>query len=443
MKTNIVTRFAPSPTGPFHIGSARTALFCYLFAKQNNGQLIVRLEDTDKERSEEKYEKDIKESLAWLGLDYEKENYFRQSERTDIYKTQLEKLIADDKAYWSKEEVKEEGQRDQVIRFRNSSEKVAFRDLIHGEIIMDTSDLGDFVIAKDLETPIFHFTNVVDDVEMGITHVIRGDDHISNTPRQILIMRAIGAISIPIYAHMPLILDNDRAKLSKRKHGEMVWIKTYREQGYLPEAMINFLAQLGWSPQAESHGQQGTNQEILTREELIRMFDLSKLQKGGAVFNIEKLNWLNHEYIKNLPPNRIEEELNQRWPDCPKNLRQRLVPIVTERINKFADITEAIQTGEWDYFVVQPEYKKELLKTTDYLKQTREILESISENDFSDQTKLKNTLWDFATEKGRGQVLWPLRVALTGREKSPDPFVVASVIGKEETLKRINHALDL
>ena len=219
----IITRIAPSPTGLFHLGTARTALFNYLFTRATGGTFILRIDDTDQERSKSEYTADILESLEWLGLDYDAIYY--QSARTALYRAKLEALLATDKIYWSKEEVKEVGQRDRVLRFRNPGQVVKFVDLIRGPIEFDTTDLGDFVVAKDLDTPLYHFASVVDDCDLGITHVIRGEDHISNTPRQILMTEALGG-KIPAYAHLPMILASDKTKLSKRKHGEIASIQS-------------------------------------------------------------------------------------------------------------------------------------------------------------------------------------------------------------------------
>ncbi|MFA6269797.1 MAG: glutamate--tRNA ligase family protein, partial [Candidatus Paceibacterota bacterium] len=226
----VIVRFPPSPTGLFHIGNARTFLFNYLFAKQNDGQIVFRLEDTDKERSKEEYAQDIIENLKWLQIEPDFSTTVRQSERASIYKKYIEKLIAEDKAYLSKEEVTEEGQRAEVIRFRNPNKKIKFNDLIRGDIEFDTTELKDFVIAKSIDEPIYHLAVIIDDFEMGVTHVIRGDDGISNTPRQILIQEAIGA-QRPVYAHLPMMLAPDQTKLSKRKHGEQVSVSFYKKAG--------------------------------------------------------------------------------------------------------------------------------------------------------------------------------------------------------------------
>ncbi|MFA5838513.1 MAG: glutamate--tRNA ligase [Candidatus Paceibacterota bacterium] len=441
-KDVVVVRFAPSPTGYLHIGGARTALFNYIFAKQNNGKFILRIEDTDKERSTKEYEKSILETMKWLELDYDE--IYRQSERTEIYKKYLQKMIDDGNAYISKEKPKKEGDRDEVIRFKNPNKKVIFNDLITGDVEVDTTDLGDFVIAKDLETPIFHLTNVIDDYEMGITHIIRGQDHVSNTPRQILIQEVIGA-QRPIYAHIPLILAPDKSKLSKR-HGA-VNVVEYKNSGYLSDAIINFLAFLGWNP--------GDEREILTREELIKEFKMEKVQKGGAVFNIEKLNWLNKKYIQMLSDKKFEEFVDEFMPKEIKQLSKykenisKIIPIIKERIDKFEDLRDMNERGELIYFFETPDYDTESLmwkeeenisETKKYLSEIKNILEKIDNNNFN-SVSVKDAVWNFATEKGRGNVLWPMRYVLSGIEKSPDPFILAGIFGKEETIKRIDTAI--
>jgi len=432
----VVVRFPPSPTGFLHIGGARTALFNYLFAKQNNGTILLRFEDTDKERSKREFENDIKESLAWLGLSMDGEAV-RQSERTDIYTKYLKQLVDSGAAYLSKEE-SAEGKRAEVIRFKNPNKKIVFEDLIRGTIEFDTTDLKDFVIAKSMEEPLYHLAVVVDDFEMGVTHVMRGEDHISNTPRQILIQEAINAPR-PIYAHIPLILAPDRSKLSKR-HGA-VSVLEYRKLGYLPSALVNYLALLGWNP--------GTEREIFTLDELVKSFDLSKVQKGGAIFNTEKLGWINKEHLKNYPLDEIEKRLAAACPKLSAKMLTKLAPLTLERITTLREIDEMAAQGEFDAFIGSPLYDSKLLKWKDdpdltatggRLLETRKLLERLEEKGF-DRTSVKTCLWDFATEKGRGSVLWPLRVALSGKEKSPDPFILAEILGKSETLKRIDEAV--
>jgi len=286
---NVVTRFAPSPTGPLHVGGARTALISYLYARQHGGKFILRIEDTDKERSKPEYEKDIREGLEWLGIQPDEE--YRQSDRTEIYKRYLHTLIEKNLAYVSHEQKKDGTGEIDVVRFRNQNKRVSWVDLVRKEVSFDTTELKDFVIAKSVDEPLYHLAVVVDDIEMGVTHIIRGEDHISNTSRQMLIQEALGAPT-PFYAHLPLVLAADRSKLSKRKHAEMASLSHYRSAGITPEAMLNFLALLGWHPKASDAS------EVLSLSELMEQFQLERVQKGGAVFDTNKLNWLNRHYLK-------------------------------------------------------------------------------------------------------------------------------------------------
>lgn len=430
MKNNIVTRIAPSPTGKLHIGTARTALFSYLFAKKNNGKFILRIEDTDKERSKKEYEDNILEGLEWLGLDYEKPMY-RQSERTEIYREQLKKLIASGHAYVSKETPTEPGGREEVIRFKNPNTRIKFTDVILGEIEVDTTDLKDFVIAKDLDTPLFHLTVVIDDGLMGITHVIRGQDHVPNTPRQILILEALG-FQRPVYAHIPLILSPDKSKMSKR-HGATS-VAEFREMGYLPEALINFIAFLGWNP--------GTEKEMFSLEELINEFSLEKIQKGAAVFNQEKLDWFNREYIKKMPAGELLAEI-KKYIALPDDTLTRAIPSIMERINKFNDLSDEAEFG---FYTKLPDYdaanliwkKSDKEKTLTYLEKAKELLDGA---DFTSADSIKSAVWDYSESVGRGDFLWPLRYSLSGKDKSPDPFTLAYIFGKDETISRINSAI--
>ena len=434
----IRTRIAPSPTGDLHIGTARTALFSYLFAKQNGGKFIMRIEDTDKERSEDKFEKDILEGLEWLGLTADE--MYRQSERTDVYKKYIQQMLDAGTAYISKEESKQEaGKEIEVVRLKNQNKKVKFEDMVRGEIEFDTTELGDFVIARSVDDPLYHLAVIIDDFEMGITHIIRGEDHISNTPRQILIQEALG-IERPKYAHIPLILAPDRSKMSKRRNGTS--ITEYRQKGYISEALVNYMALLGWNP--------GTEQELFTLDELVSEFSLENIQKGGAVFDIEKLNWFNREYIKKMSEAELRTKIEKYLPDNMKgsDMLRKIIPIISERMSVFGDIEKMKKAGELDYFFRQPEYDvKDLLWKQDTdLNIAKEHLEKVvslleETKDFS-QEDIKNAVWDYASEQGRGSVLWPVRYALSGRDKSPDPFQLAEVLGKEETINRINNAVD-
>ena len=438
----IITRFAPSPTGYLHMGSARTALFNHLFTRQRGGKAVLRIEDTDKERSTKEYETSIIESLKWLGLDFDET--FKQSDREEIYTRYLKKLIDDGKAYVSKETPVEAGDRTEVIRFKNPNVKITFTDMIRGEVEFDTAELKDFVIAKSLEEPLYHLAVVVDDFEMGVTHVIRGEDHISNTPRQILIQEAIGAPR-PIYAHLPIILATDKSKLSKRKHGESASLDFYHKKGYLPGAVINFLALLGWNP--------GTDQELFDIKQLESAFDLGKVQKSGAVFNVEKLDWLNRQYLLKLSDDDFSSRAAAFLPEwLPMNGRlfKRMLPLIKDKVSAFGEIAPLFgENGELRFVKEQADYKAESLlwkknpdkaSTIAHLKECRLLIESMAPEPFTAES-IKTTIWPYAESKGKGEVLWPLRMALTGQEKSPDPFVSASVLGREESLRHIDAAL--
>lgn len=439
-KERVITRIAPSPTGMLHIGTARAALFNYLFARQNSGKFILRIEDTDKERNKKEYEENVVESINWLGLQFD--GYYKQSERGDIYKKYLNKLIESGNAYISKESA---GERSEVIRFKNPNKEIAFNDIIRGEIKFDTTELGDFVIAKSLDEPLYHLAVVVDDHEMAITHIIRGEDGISNTPRQILIQQAIGA-KTPKYAHLPLVLGKDKSKLSKR-HGAAS-ISEYKDRGYSKEAIINHLAMLGWNP--------GTEQEVFTIEELIREFDLKKVSKGGAVFEIEKLDWFNKEHLRKQPKDEIIREIKNKikkqsaidTSTTPEAMFEKIYKIVIERISKITDIDELIEKRELDYFFDAPDYDPRNLiwkevgaaKTVEHLQNVSQKIESLpSEEPGADE--IKKAIWNYADEQGRGDVLWPLRYCLSGLEKSPDPFSLINILGKTESVRRVQTAI--
>jgi glutamyl-tRNA synthetase len=469
----VITRFAPSPTGFLHVGGVRTALFSYIFAKQNGGHFLLRVEDTDKERSKKEYEAEIVTDMDWLGLDYG-DNYFRQSDRLDIYKKYLKKLIDGGHAYVSKEPVevsgKAEGEKNykkpektgkgdmraEVIRFKNPNKKISIEDLIRGRVEFDTTELGDFVIAKSHDEPLYHLAVVVDDHEMNVTHVIRGEEHLSNTSRQILIQEALGAPR-PIYAHLPLILAADRSKLSKRKHGEKVSLKYYIDRGYLPQAMINYLALLGWNP--------GTDQEIFTLEELLKKFDLSKVQKGGAIFDETKLRWINKQHMLRLPKEELYTGIKESLGDfdVPGDLLIKLSPVLLERADTFGDVADMAKGSELDYLSKEPTYEAsgllwkgrgELVTTKKRLEHVLAIIEAVKDKTSADKNKnsdidtggfnkesIKIAIWDYATSDGRGEVLWPMRFALSGKEKSPDPFVLAELLGQKETIKRLKTAI--
>ncbi len=434
----VVTRIAPSPTGVLHFGTARTALFNYLYAKKHGGKFILRIEDTDKERSTKEFEQNILENLEWLGFKHDA--FYRQSERGEIYKKYLEKLIKSNKAYISKEEG---GERTEVIRFRNPNKKITFTDLIRGDITFDTTELGDFVIAKSISEPLYHLAVVVDDYEMGVTHIIRGEDGISNTPRQILIQEAIGARKTPQYAHLPLILGKDRSKMSKR-HGPTS-MTSFREKGYLKEALINYLAFLGWNP--------GDEREIFSIEELVKEFSIERVSKSGAIFDEERLNWYNREYLRKIDDVVFVEKVKKYFEKFQvadeKLLAEQLVSlknIIIERINIFDDLTDLVTAGEFDYFFEAPEISdiskiiwKEtpVVETIMHLSKVAELIQKTDQAKLKNAEDIKNLIWNYASENGKGNVLWPLRYSLSGKDKSPDPFVLISLIEKGDCLARI------
>ena len=512
-------RIAPSPTGVLHIGTARTALFNYLFAKKYDGNFILRIEDTDKERSDAKYEKDIIDGLKWLGLEWtegpEKDGKYgpyKQSERMPIYAKYLEKLLSEGKAYYcfcsedelntqkeylrsigqsliysgkckdlSTQEVVEKLKNKEpfIIRFKTPNRKVKFKDLIRGDLEFDSSLIGDIAIAKSLTLPLYNFAVVVDDFEMKISHIIRGEDLLSNTPKQILIQEALG-FSQPKYAHLPLILGSDKSKLSKR-HGA-VGLLEYKRKGYLPETMINFIAFLGWNP--------GTEKEIFSLKSLIKEFSLEKVQSGGAIFNIKRLEFLNAFYVRQKSVEKITEfcipyfikagfievteeniskplvKLSGQTELIPKqkfkiketgeiidqNYLERIISLYHERLKIFSEITELTDF----FFKKEIWYERDLLIWKDIenhnlvsaFAKLGSLLFKIEDKDWS-KDNLEKILMpeaekfgkEIGSEKGdRGYLLWPLRVSLTGHKNSAGPFEIAEILGKEKTLKRIKNA---
>ncbi len=425
----VITRFPPSPTGYLHIGSVRTALFNYLYAAKNDGTMVLRFEDTDKERSKPEYEEDILAGLNWLSIPYTLADNPRQSERGAIYQPHIARLIESGHAYEAEEG--KDGSGKKVVRFKNPNTTLVFTDEIRGEVSFDTTDLGDFVIAKNIDEPLYHLAVVIDDHEMGVTHVIRGEDHISNTPRQILILEAL-SFTRPSYAHIPLILAPDRSKLSKR-HGA-VSVNEYRAQGIIAEALINYLALLGWNP--------GGEQEVFSLAELADLFSLERVHKGGAVFDMEKLVWFNHEHLKRLSDAEYAERLKHfRHSDTDP----RLIPLIKERAKTLTEAEALIE--EYD-FLGEVSHSVELLTqngkiaaadASTHLHAVHQLLSDAEDDEFTPE-RIKEIVWPYAEAQGRGAVLWPLRTALSGKEKSPDPFTLSALLGKKATLTRIEAA---
>ncbi len=432
--SKIVTRFAPSPTGLLHLGNYRTAVFAYLFARKNDGEFILRIEDTDRERSKKEFEDNILESLEWLGLKYDK--FFRQSENIERHTFYLNKLISEGKAYISKEEAKDgSGVIKEIVRFKNPNKVVVFNDLIRGSIATDTTDLEDFVIAKSITEPLFHLAVVVDDFEEGITHILRGEDHIPNTPRQMLIQEALG-FPHPNYAHLPLVLSPDRTKLSKRKGA--LPVTSYKDKGYLPSAILNFIALIGFNP--------GGEKEIFTLDELVNVFDMLKIQKGSAILNEEKLNWTNKEHIKLESKEEQFAIIKKYFNDYDDELLKKLQITIIERITHYGELSEVV--NEFSYFKERetPVLEKLLWKETtkeNIIKHLNYILSMMDTLNFSNVEKIKEVVYAYANENGKGEVLSPLRVSLSTRDKSPDPFMLLYVLGKEESIIRIKNAINI
>ena len=437
----IVTRFAPSPTGLLHAGNYRTAVFAYLFAKHSGGTFVVRMEDTDAARSKPEYEANIHEALAWLTLPADQT--YRQSEHRPRHRELLEKLIADGTAYVSKETPLAPGDREEVIRFKNPGGTVSFTDVIRGEITTDVTDLKDFVIARSFDEPVFHFAVVVDDADEGVTHVIRGGDHISNTARQILIQRALG-LPMPLYAHLPLIFGTDHKKLSKRAGAKA--LTDYRDLGILPEALLNYLAFLGWNP--------GDDREYLSREELVGSFDLSRVQKGSAIFDEVKLLSVNQHWMRALS----DDDFIARgdFGTITAEKLRKAVPLLKERAHTFAEAREML-SGELSCLFTEPVLDRSRLvakELPEHPGMTKIALESLLEPlkalsaDVSAEA-VKEALMPLANAEeakgkgGRGAVLWPLRYALSGQERSPDPFTLVAILGPREAISRVEKAIGI
>ena len=446
---SVVVRIPPSPTGRLHIGTARTALFNYLFARHNGGAIVFRSEDTDRTRSKKEYEDEIIAGLTWLGISWD--SFSRQSEHASRHRELLEKLVGEGKAYVSAEPAKDDPSKTvEVVRLKNPGKSVTFTDLIRGDITFDMAELGDFVIARSLDDALYHFAVVVDDMDALVTHIIRGEDHISNTPRQILIQEALGAAR-PEYAHLPLILDAKRAKLSKRS-GTATSVMDYKDDGFMPEALVNYLALLGWSP--------GTPQEDFSLADLVEAFSLDGIQKSGAAWSREKLLSVNQRWMRKLPG----DEFLARLTSLPalsvgmtqKDTLVKSVPLLKERAQTFAEARELL-SGELACLFEAPalDPAKILAKEpADRSGMTVAALHGLLEplsglpDDISAETarSVVMPLADAEEAKGkggRGAVLWPLRYALSGQERSPDPFTLIALIGKQESVSRIGKALSL
>ena len=459
---SVVTRFAPSPTGYLHVGGARTALYSWLYAKSQGGEFVLRIEDTDIERSTEEAKQAILDGMQWLGLTWDKGPYY-QTERFDRYKAIIQTLLDEGKAYKCfmpaeeldaiREQQKENGEKPRypgtwrdrtdhpegqpyVIRFKNPLEgSVVFDDHVRGRIEISNTELDDLIIQRSDGTPTYNFCVVVDDWDMGISHVVRGEDHINNTPRQINILKALGA-PVPEYAHVSMILGDDGKKLSKR-HGA-VSVMQYRDDGYLPQAVKNYLVRLGWA-----HG----DQEIFSEQEMIELFSLDAIGQSASAFNTEKLVWLNQHYIKSLPAEEVARHATWHFEQQGISLDNGpaltdVIAIQADRVKTLKELAQISAYFYQDYEEFDANAAKKHLRPV-----AREALELVQQklaaiSDWNPQT-IQAAINDTAEELGvgMGKVGMPLRVAATGSGNSPSLDVTLNLLSQDKIVERINKAL--
>ncbi|OGY48218.1 MAG: glutamate--tRNA ligase [Candidatus Buchananbacteria bacterium RIFCSPHIGHO2_02_FULL_39_17] len=474
MPKQVVTRFAPSPTGFLHVGGLRTALYNFLFAQKNQGRFLFRIEDTDQKRAVPGAMNDLKKILKSFGLKWDNKKIIIQSKRLKIYQKFGKQLITQKKAYYcfcpeerlaelrknqiaqnlpprydglcrnlEKTEIEKKLKSDlpYVIRFKIPQTGITeFNDLIRGKVSFDNKILDDQILIKSDGFPTYHLASVTDDHEMRITHVIRGEEWLPSTPKHILLYEALGWEK-PEFAHLPLLLNPDRSKLSKRQ-GD-ISVEEYLKKGYLPETLLNFILLLGWNP--------GTNQEIFSLKEMIKIFSLEKINKAGAVFDLQKLDWLNGYYLRHLSLKELAK-LSQPFfkaAGIKKGLKT-LEPVVATEQQRIKKLEEIVMATE--FFFQEPTYDKKLLlwkqmsseQAAKNLKILLAELNLIAENDWQ-QKKLENKITNFINDQklSIGEMLWPMRVALTGRQASPGNFEVAAILGKKKTLERIKYAIAL
>ena len=447
-------RIAPSPTGFAHLGTASSALYNLLFARAHGGTFVLRIDDTDVERNRPEYEQVIYEGLHWLGLDWDEGpdksgpvGPYRQSERLDIYKEHAARLIAEDKAYrcyCTAEELDAERKQAQAekraykysrrclidpphdrsdftVRFKVAGGEVKFTDMIRGEMTFDSALIGDFIIVKSDTYPTYNYASPVDDATMKITHVIRGEEHLSNTPYQLMVIDALGYARPQAYAHMPLILANDGSKMSKRKHPELNLL-LYREQGYLPEALINYLVLLGWNP--------GTSQEIFSFDELVKIFSFGRVQHGGARFDWDKLNWINGEYIRSLSDDELAGRLGLFLPHLDDATIRRAAPALKTRISKLADAADLL-----DYLWTDPTPPALEPDAASRVRAATEALKDVPWEPAAIHDALMGVVQ--ASGLGPNKTFMPIRQALTGKKISPPIDHTLALLPKEVALSRL------
>ncbi|MEE9523233.1 MAG: glutamate--tRNA ligase [Thermodesulfovibrionales bacterium] len=466
--SEVRVRFAPSPTGYLHIGGARTALFNWLFARNKKGVFVLRIEDTDRSRSTDEYIEAIIDDMKWLGLDLD-EGPFRQTDRFDTYKSTIQKLIDEDKAYYcycSPEELdrkRREAQKakqnprydgtcrerkesvegvEPVVRFRMPQGGITVvEDLIRGNVSYDNDMFDDFIIARSDGTPTYNFVVVVDDVDMGMTHIIRGDDHLNNTPKQIHIYKALGH-EVPKFAHLPMIFGSDKSRLSKR-HGATS-VQAYREMGYLPDALLNYLVRLGWS-----YG----DQEIFSRDELIEKFSFENIGKAAAVFNPEKLLWMNAEYIKARKPEDLVDEVMPFLKDkgiveseniIDREWLAKAIVTLQERSKTLLELADSLRY----YIAVSVEYEEKARskflneESLPYIVDLKNSLEGLVEFEHDALEEIFRSLIEKHDIKLK-KLAQPVRVAMTGDTKSPGIFELLDIMGKEKVINRLSKAIEV
>jgi nondiscriminating glutamyl-tRNA synthetase len=456
--SKVRVRIAPSPTGFAHLGTASTALYNVLFARQHAGIFVLRIDDTDVERNRPEYEQVIYESLHWLELEWDegpdKGGLFapyRQSERVDLYREHAAKLLAEGKAYkcyCTPEELDAERKQAQAekrpykysrrclidppkdrteftVRFKVPGGEIKFPDMIRGEMTFDAGLIGDFIIMKSDGFPTYQFASPVDDAAMKITHVIRGEEHLSNTPYQLLLIDALGYERPTAYAHMPLILSKDGAKLSKRKHPEAN-LALYREQGYLPEALINYLALLGWNP--------GTAQEIFTFDELLSVFSFDRVQHAGARFDWEKLNWINGEYIRRLDDEELVRRLTPFLPRLDETTIRRAAPALKTRLARLADAA-----GMLEYLWTDPPPPELDPDSVERVRAATVVLKDVP----WEPEPIHEVLMDVVEKSGFGpnKTFMPIRLAVTGKKISPPIDYTLALLPKEVAMSRLQRAI--
>lgn len=461
--TTVRSRFAPSPTGYLHIGGARTALFAYLYAKQQQGVFLLRIDDTDRLRSTQEYHDEILNALQWLGLNWDEGPYY-QSQRSELYQVAAERLLREGKAYrcfCTAAEVEamrraamaagkkpaydgtcrdykpEPGDtRPFALRFKGPKDgETVVNDIIKGRVVFQNQELDDLILVRSDGAPVYNFCSVFDDVDLRITHIVRGDDHLTNTPRQILLFQALGA-ELPCFAHLPLILGNDRAPLSKR-HGATA-VRAYKEQGYLPEALVNFLARLGWA---------SGDQEIFSHEELIEQFRLDDVGKSAGVFNAEKLQWLNAHYLKERPALQLAREAKpyiaqQHYPiPSDEEWLAKAVATLQPRAKTIVELVTLARIYLSDDIAIDPKAATKFL-TPATLPTLGKLRERLIRTPWSEHELEKTFTTVMEEEQVKlGQLAQPVRVALTGGTASPGIFEMLTVLGKERTLSRIDRVL--